>query len=139
MGTILERPKKNGSIRYQARIRLQGGQHVGKTFTSLSDAERWQFATEERLKEDRSISTQVGNSKRQQLYQCGVYLLWKGLEIVYIGHSNHIVQRVVQHAKERKVFDSWSVVRCRPEQMLVVEKALIVKHQPVMNKNSMSK
>jgi hypothetical protein len=72
-------------------------------------------------------------SEQQPLIQIGVYVLWDGIDVVYVGHSNHVMQRILQHAKRGLVFDTWSLIKCWPEDMLNLERQLIQKYQPPLN------
>lgn len=45
-----------------------------------------------------------------KLITCGVYFLFDGDELVYIGQSDNVFRRIGQHIAEKaKVFDSWEV------------------------------
>ena len=63
----------------------------------------------------------------------GIYMLLRGRQIVYIGQSVNIEQRVVQHQNEKRItFDA--VLKCYvPGDMDRVEKELIHCHQPIYN------
>lgn len=45
----------------------------------------------------------------------GVYFLFKGEELVYIGKAKSIYSRIGQHVVSSKDFDSWDYYECRPE------------------------
>lgn len=61
MGTILERPRKNGSICYQAMIKIPGGKAIVKSFDDIDLASRFIDAVEsereslQKLRESKTI------------------------------------------------------------------------------------
>lgn len=64
----------------------------------------------------------------------GVYFLFNGPSLVYIGQSTNIEGRVVSHRKD-KVFDSYSYILIADDQERIEEeKLLIMKHNPIYNK-----
>lgn len=64
----------------------------------------------------------------------GVYMLFKGNSLVYIGQSKNVLARVGQHVTERvKEFDGASFVPCQPELMDALESTLIHLLRPPLN------
>ena len=132
MANITPRISKDGSIRWRVQVRLKEGD-VRKTLSSKKEAERWAALTEEKLTLTRRISHDV--NQIIALRQAGVYFLWKDRKVVYVGHSNNVLQRVMQHAEKKRDFNAWSVQSCAPEDMLRIERELIEKHKPALNVN----
>ena len=65
--------------------------------------------------------------------QQGIYLLFDGNEIVYVGRSVHVRQRVESH-RDSKQFDSYAMVPVPEIEQTWVEKALIQALQPKYNR-----
>lgn len=65
----------------------------------------------------------------------GIYFLYDSGEIVYIGQTNNLPQRIVGHIKEgTKTFDSYSFYECDPDTLDSVEFEEIIEHKPKYNK-----
>lgn len=63
----------------------------------------------------------------------GVYFLYRGLKLVYIGSSANIVQRIVNHTKDKE-FDSYKFIEINGNiNILEVESGFIKKYQPEYN------
>ena len=62
-----------------------------------------------------------------------VYLLYDQGELVYVGQSKTPSSRVLQHRRD-KTFDSFKILRCRPERRMYWEDRLIYKFRPKYNK-----
>lgn len=62
-----------------------------------------------------------------------VYALWDDDEIVYVGQSTQLGQRITAHTKN-KIFDSYSFFDCKSfDEMDAIESALIVQLKPKYN------
>ena len=62
-----------------------------------------------------------------------VYALWDKDEIVYVGQSTQISQRIMAHTKN-KLFDSYSFFDCKSfDEMDSIESTLIIQLQPKYN------
>ena len=71
---------------------------------------------------------------------CGVYFLLNGSEIVYIGKSINLIERIGNHYVTLDMsFNSYSYIEERPNNLETLEKAYINKLSPRMNKNHISK
>lgn len=67
----------------------------------------------------------------------GVYFLFQGRSIVYVGQSSNIERRVFHHRQEgKKVFDSFSVIQCdpAPAALNLKEAEFIYIFQPIYNR-----
>ena len=62
-----------------------------------------------------------------------VYLLYDQGALVYVGQSKTPSSRVLQHRRD-KTFDSFKILRCRPERRMYWEDRLIYKFRPKYNK-----
>ena len=62
-----------------------------------------------------------------------VYALWDRDEIVYVGQSTQLGQRITVHAKN-KIFDSYSFFDCKSfDEMDAIESTLIIRLRPKYN------
>lgn len=65
---------------------------------------------------------------------CGIYFLWKGSEIVYVGKSTDCHFRAIRHAKEgEKHFDSYTILECKPEKLDHLENYYVLTYTPQYN------
>lgn len=67
----------------------------------------------------------------------GVYFLFDGDDIVYVGKSKDILNRIPTH-KATKKYDSHSFILCEEELLNVYERVLINKYKPIYNKDSIT-
>jgi excinuclease UvrABC nuclease subunit len=75
-------------------------------------------------------------AKKQEMYRrmTGIYFLIKESELVYVGQSADIMNRIAQHAKESvKDFDSYSILECPYEYLTTLEAYCIYKFRPRLN------
>ncbi len=72
---------------------------------------------------------------RDDVIRPGVYLLFWGEEIVYVGQSIHPYGRIHQHDKEKlKSFDSFRILHCREKHLNYWERKLIRRFDPKYNR-----
>ena len=64
----------------------------------------------------------------------GIYFLFDGSTLVYIGQSENIFKRVPIHL-ETKQFDSWNYIEFVEEDLNILEAEFILKYQPKYNKS----
>lgn len=65
---------------------------------------------------------------------CGIYCLWLGDLLVYIGQSESIMERIFKH-KYEKEFDGFTFFVCEKHELNEVEAQLILEHQPLYNRS----
>jgi len=70
----------------------------------------------------------------KQGFRPGVYFLFKGMDLVYIGESNCIMPRICQHYGQKN-FDSFRIYAVMPDEKArkKLERKLIRKHRPALN------
>ena len=68
---------------------------------------------------------------------CGVYFLFQGPTLQYIGQSVNIIARCGDHVRDGKEFDSFTFVRCRRDQLDVLERSCIRLFKPPLNGSKM--
>jgi len=73
---------------------------------------------------------------RFEMPNVGVYFLFDGVDLVYIGQTIRGMDRLNDHLNdERKIFDSYSFVKCSHQQEAKeLEKELIIRYKPPLNK-----
>lgn len=65
---------------------------------------------------------------------CGIYFLWLGDEIVYVGQSKLIRERILQHIDEDvKLFNGLSFIECRRQDLNRKERLFIEALMPRYN------
>jgi hypothetical protein len=73
---------------------------------------------------------------RFEMPNIGVYFLFDGLNLVYIGQTIRGLDRLNDHLNDsQKIFDSYSFVKCEHQhQATALEKELIIRYKPPLNK-----
>lgn len=64
----------------------------------------------------------------------GIYFLYHGVTLTYIGQSDNVLARISNHRANGKIFDTFSVFRCGQEWLLPLEAAFIRKFNPPENR-----
>lgn len=65
---------------------------------------------------------------------CGVYFLFDGNRIVYVGQSTNVLGRIGTHAQAGKKFDSFSYMEVEKDQLSEAELAYIQDFRPPLNR-----
>lgn len=64
---------------------------------------------------------------------CGVYLLFKGGEVVYVGQSRNTEKRLAEHRRAKVDFDAFQVIETAQDVLKKTEQQYIKLHQPKLN------
>lgn len=64
---------------------------------------------------------------------CGVYFLFKGYELVYVGATANILRRIGDHLRDKE-FDTFAYVEVEPARLNMVEQIYLMAFKPAMNK-----
>ena len=76
---------------------------------------------------------QANKVNKDIMFKCVVYALWNNEEIVYIGKTTQLGQRITTHARTKE-FTHYSVYQCEDElQMGMLEDEMILEYQPKYN------
>lgn len=76
---------------------------------------------------------QANKVDKDVMFKCVVYALWDNEEIVYIGKTTQLGQRITTHARTKE-FTHYSVYQCEDElQMGMLEDEMILEYQPKYN------
>lgn len=68
---------------------------------------------------------------------CGVYFLYLSDNVVYVGKSKNINQRIHEHLKSKK-FDYYRVFECDESLIGLYERIFINKLKPILNCDSLT-
>lgn len=63
----------------------------------------------------------------------GVYFLWHGDEVVYVGKAVNLLRRIAQHLAD-KTFDHYSYIECALEDLDSIERRAIMALKPRLNR-----
>lgn len=67
--------------------------------------------------------------------QPGIYFLWQGEVVVYVGQSKHVTNRILKHAVDKlKTFDGVSSIPCPRKALLKTERYFIEALLPKYNR-----
>lgn len=92
------------------------------------------------LNEVYTIDIEAIPKKDREHLICGVYFLWRGDLLVYVGQSENVNSRIQHHYKDRKKnFTSYSVLEIDKKKLKPTERILINKYLPQYNKDPLTK
>ncbi|MDC8446472.1 MAG: DUF4224 domain-containing protein [Nitrosomonas sp.] len=70
---------------------------------------------------------------------CGIYFLLCGSEVVYVGQSINLIERIGNHLRnDQMLFDAFYYIEAKKEDLLILEKKYIKKLNPYLNKKKSS-
>ena len=72
-------------------------------------------------------------NRKEAVQTSGIYLLFDGAVVVYVGKSADAETRVRTHFSSGKVFDSYSIIPCAPEDTDEMEIKYILEYLPKYN------
>ena len=84
-----------------------------------------------------SFSTTASHRRKfkvNEIFRHGVYILFMGNVVVYVGESVNPYARVCSHIKSEKKFDGFKVIYCKESRRRYWEKKLIEGYLPKYNK-----
>lgn len=64
---------------------------------------------------------------------CGVYFLFAGDDLIYVGKSTNVESRVHSHTRSGVQFDSYALIECDESELADVETAYILRFKPPRN------
>lgn len=67
---------------------------------------------------------------------CGIYYLWDGERVVYVGQSKDVEKRLSQHAHRGTPFIQAFFDPCAPSELLDREAIAIREFRPVLNEQN---
>ena len=93
------------------------------------------YLSEKEIKAEYSTtSSHRRKFKVNEIFRHGVYILFMGNVVVYVGESINPYARVCTHIKSEKKFDSFRVLYCKESRKRHWEKKLIESYIPKYNK-----
>ena len=111
---------------------------VAEAWTRLITMDTFHWATKLEIKELKQDSPINGfNVVTFRSNESGVYLLLRGNEVVYVGQSKCVCQRVSAHVGEKE-FDNAVYVKVVASRLLEIERQWINKFNPVYNKDMLT-
>lgn len=120
--------------KWRAQIRMKGFQPRCATFLSESEAREWAATQEKQLRAIQRNAALDPETRPLRYQQAGVYALFKGLELRYIGRSVHVYRRLNDHARKAMDWDGYRLWPCRDSiEAADLERKLIRKHKPPLN------
>jgi len=79
---------------------------------------------------------EIINKSKEFNNKCGIYFLLNKTEIVYIGQSKHILNRIFAHYKDpNKIFNKYFYVEVDKDKLDKTEAEYIIKFTPKYNKD----
>jgi hypothetical protein len=78
-----------------------------------------------------SLRSRTKNVERPVI---GIYFLFDGEDLVYVGQSNNVLSRVQTHAAKSVQFDRYAVVECQLNELNELEGKYITQYKPKLNK-----
>lgn len=69
---------------------------------------------------------------------CGVYYLWDGAEVLYVGQSTDVARRISEHRNHERGLDfaGYFVDECPAADLAVREATAIREFKPILNERS---
>lgn len=120
--------------RWRALVRRKGFRPLCKTFDTQKEAAAWGEIEEKRIK--LLLSGKTPNPAADAVpYQVpGVYMLFLGSELQYVGRSVHIYRRLNDHNRASMLWDRFKIIPCADSVKAAdMEQSLIAKHKPPFN------
>ena len=120
--------------RWRVQVRRKGVRSRAKTFDTEAEARKWADLEEKRIALVKR-GVMLDPMMRPTPYQmAGVYVLYRGAEVRYVGRSVHIHRRLNDHDRRLKDWDGFRIWPCADwQQAAELERKLIEKLQPPLN------
>jgi excinuclease UvrABC nuclease subunit len=80
------------------------------------------------------MSRWIGHVKQEPI--CGIYYLWDGAEVLYVGKSINVQKRIARHRSARLDFSGYFVDTCAPLELDRREAQAIAEFSPKHNVNA---
>jgi hypothetical protein len=114
-------------------------QRVGRRMQGRTTQEQQPAVTQEVTQDSVLLSLEAIAQKAIPIEAdfCGVYFLFLDRDIIYIGQSARVRNRVDDHyARGCIAFDRWTFIECPREDLRLAERAYIDKYMPRENRDS---
>ena len=66
----------------------------------------------------------------------GIYYLWDGASVIYVGKALNVRKRIAQHRSTRLDFAGYFVDECEPSELNAREATAIEEFKPLLNCNA---
>lgn len=141
--------KQSGDGVWRAQVYALG-HRASATFRTKREARAWGAQTERTLKggalHRRELEKKIGaggpklcaqeilNNRVKVANHSGVYILFSGDMVTYVGQSKNVIKRITSHADKGRRFDSYHVIPCLPCDLDEIERHYIDMLAPPENK-----
>lgn len=129
--------RKHGAIYYVVPSGLERYWNYKKWFrlgSNVSEANKtWSLKVAEMSDAGSVTIPDVSSLTKSPLVMCGVYFLYLGGEVVYVGRSNSVLERISTHIRRGVKFDSYSVTPADGAEQERLEQIMIAKYTPILN------
>lgn len=120
--------------KWRAQVRRKGVRAATKTFPTEGEARDWADREEKRVRQVVKGVMHDPMMRPTPYRVAGVYMLFRGAELRYIGRSVSIYRRMNDHDRTNKDWDSFRIFPCSDwAEAAALERKLIEKHRPPLN------
>lgn len=139
MPTITRVVGKRG-VRYRAQIKSAGLKSFARTFGTEDEANAWASEQQRRIDVLRHNIADTDRSKPTPYKVAGVYVLYRGDEVRYVGRSVSIYRRLNDHDRRVMDWDGFLIWPCSESAKAAdLEHELIRKYNPPLNRQMLPK
>lgn len=118
--------------KWRALIRLKGLRPRSRYFEQEDEARTWAVSEERAMRAVRNGTDPLHSPCPYRI--AGVYGLYLGGELVYVGRSSHVYRRLNDHNRAGVAWDGFRIYKCSDSiRAAELEASLIRRHQPRYN------
>lgn len=120
--------------RWRAQVKSAGLKSTARTFDTEAEAREW-AAAEKRRRDLVRRKVMLDPMLAPTAYRvAGVYILFRGAEVRYVGRSSHIYRRLNDHDRKAMDWDGFRVWPCSDSiKAADMERRFIEQHRPPLN------
>jgi hypothetical protein len=123
------------SIRYRVQIKQAGLKSYARTFSTDVEACDWAAQEQRRIEVLRHNIADSNRTKPTPYKVAGVYVLYRGTEVRYVGRSVSIYRRLNDHDRKAMDWDGFLIWPCGDSAKAAdLEHELIRKYNPPLNR-----
>lgn len=141
--------KKCGNNVWRAQVYTLG-RRASASFRTKHEACAWSWQMEAKLRAEvvarTNLEKQIGvgrieipaddllQNRIKAHSKPGIYILFVGDRVTYVGQSQNVMARIASHASKGRLFDSYYVIPCVPDDLDRLERHYIESLTPAENK-----